>query len=245
MPKLTERQVCVEDIVITYILERKHVKNLNLRVRPDGSVHVSAPYGAKIDPIDTFVEERVDFILRAQEHFKKRQEAQAQLEGKEYNYGDIIYLLGKPMAVAHKESERNEVVFTDSLVMLYLVDTRDIALRKRLMRKALDELCEDVFQVVLRKEYELVRPYGVPFPTLRMRSMKTRWGTCNFVKGIVTMNKRLIHMPLPCVEQVMLHELCHFLVGNHSPRFYAWLDRLMPDWRERRAVLNSWDEESR
>ena len=113
------------------------------------------------------------------------------------------------------------------------------------MRKALDELCEDVFQVVLRKEYELARPYGVPFPTLRMRSMKTRWGTCNFVKGIVTINKRLIHMPLPCVEQVMLHELCHFLVGDHSPRFYAWLDRLMPDWRERRAVLNSWDEESR
>ena len=171
-----------------------------------------------------------------------RQAAQAKLQGSEYKHGDIIYLLGKPVAIALIPDAKNSVVLAENLIMLYLNDMENIALRQKLVQKLLDELCEQVFQEVLLEQYELVRSYGVPFPALRMRTMKSRWGSCLFLKGIVTMNKRLIHMPLPCIEQVMLHELCHFLVGNHSPSFYAWLDKLMPDWRERKALLNQWAE---
>ncbi|MGM9583727.1 MAG: M48 family metallopeptidase [Phascolarctobacterium sp.] len=240
MAKETIHTVDEHGLDIYYTLERKKVKNINLRVRPDGSVYVSAPYRASTAYIDAFVRERADFIRNSKDIFAKRQAAQEHLQGRDYNYGDIIYILGKPAAVALSPSKRNGYWFDGEILNLELTDVEDIALRQRMVHRFYDELAEELFQEVLREEYELVRPYGVPFPVLRMRTMKTRWGTCNFVKGIITMNKRLIHVPLPCVEKVMLHELCHFLVGNHSPSFYAWLDKLMPDWRERKEVLDTW-----
>lgn len=242
MGRIIERTVNVGEASIFYILERKSVKNLNLRVHPDGTVYVSAPRLVPLAIIDRFVRDKTVFIQEARARFMARQAAQEKLQGSEYKHGDIIYLLGKPVAIALIPNAKNSVVLAESLIMLYLNDMENVALRQKLVQKLLDELCQQVFQEVLRNEYGLVRPYGVPLPALRMRTMKSRWGSCLFLKGIVTMNKRLIHMPLLCIEQVMLHELCHFLVGNHSPSFYAWLDKLMPDWRERKALLNQWAE---
>lgn len=242
MSDVTKRSVAVNQGQIEYFLERKSVKNLNLRVHPDGAVYVSAPRLVPLTIIDRFVLDKAVFIQEARARFMARQAAQKKLQGSEYKHGDIIYLLGKPVAIALIPDAKNSVVLAESLIMLYLNDMENVALRQRMVGKLLDELCEQVFQEVLLEQYELVRPYGVPLPALRMRTMKSRWGSCLFLKGIVTMNKRLIHMPLPCIEQVMLHELCHFLVGNHSPSFYAWLDKLMPDWRERKALLNQWAE---
>ena len=240
MSKETIHTVDEHGLDICYTLERKNVKNLNLRVRPDGSVYVSAPHVASFGYIDAFVKERADFIRSSKLIFKNRQAAQECLQGRDYNYGDIIYILGKPVAVTHSSAARNGYWFNGQLLNLDLTDVDDVESRRRLVQHFFDKFAEALFVEVLQREYELVRPYGVPFPALRMRTMKTRWGTCNFLKGIVTMNKRLIHMPLLCVEQVMLHELCHFLVGNHSPSFYACLNKLMPDWRERRQVLETW-----
>ncbi|MGM9519496.1 MAG: M48 family metallopeptidase [Phascolarctobacterium sp.] len=242
MSNVTKRSVAVNGEQIRYFLERKAVKNLNLRVHPDGTVYVSAPRLVPLAIIDRFVLDKAVFIQEARARFMARQAAQEKLQGSAYKHGDIIYLLGKPVAIALIPDAKNSVVLAENLIMLYLSDVENIALRQKLVQKLLDELCQQVFQKVLLEQYELVRPYGVPLPALRMRTMKSRWGSCLFLKGIVTMNKRLIHMPLPCIEQVMLHELCHFLVCNHSPSFYAWLDKLMPDWRERKALLNQWAE---
>ena len=242
MYNVTKRSVAVNGEQIRYFLERKSVKNLNLRVHPDGTVYVSAPRLVPLAIIDRFVLDKAVFIQEARARFMARQAAQEKLQGSEYKHGDIIYLLGKPVAIALIPNAKNSVVLAENLIMLYLSDMENIALRQRMVQKLLDKLCEQVFQEILLEQYELVRPYGVPLPVLRMRTMKSRWGSCLFLKGVVTMNKRLIHMPLPCIEQVMLHELCHFLVGNHSPSFYAWLDKLMPDWRERKALLNQWAE---
>lgn len=65
-----------------------------------------------------------------------------------------------------------------------------------------------------------------------------RWGSCHTVKNIITLNSRLIEVPKEAVEYVVLHEFAHFLQPNHSRAFYAVVERYMPDWRERRALLN-------
>jgi predicted metal-dependent hydrolase len=70
--------------------------------------------------------------------------------------------------------------------------------------------------------------------------MKARWGSCGAV-GHIILNLRLIHMPIELIDYVVIHELCHLKEHNHSPRYYALLDRALPDWRERRAALNSVD----
>ena len=72
----------------------------------------------------------------------------------------------------------------------------------------------------------------------RVKDMKTRWGSCNITKKRIWLNLKLIQYPPECLEYVILHELIHLRVPNHSAAFYAELDRYMPDWKTRRDMLN-------
>lgn len=239
MSSITKRSVTVNGITIPYSLERKAVKNVNLRVRADGSVYVSAPRFAAVSLIDGFVQEKADFINRAQARMAVKREAEQKQQSMQYKNGDCVYILGHPLPIEVIYGSRNSIVYAAGAIRMQVVSLDDVALRQKLVDKFLDKLCQQVFQAVLQEQYELVKPYGVAMPALRMRSMKSRWGSCLVQKQIITMNKKLIHMPRACIEQVMLHELCHFFEANHSPRFYAWLDKLMPDWRERKQLLQN------
>lgn len=78
-------------------------------------------------------------------------------------------------------------------------------------------------------------------PEIRFRRMKSRWGSCQPVRGVLTFNSALIHVPERCIEYVVLHELCHFIRPDHSPRFRVELDALMPDWRERQKEIRGYE----
>ena len=239
MSSITKRSVTVNGITIPYSLERKAVKNVNLRVRADGSVYVSAPRFAAVSLIDGFVQEKADFINRAQARMAVKREAEQKQQSMQYKNGDSVYSIGHAVPIEVLQGSRNSIIYRAEKIHMQVVSLDDVVLRQKLVDKLLDKLCQQVFQAVLQEQYELVRSYGVDMPALRMRSMKSRWGSCLVQKQIITMNKKLIHMPRACIEQVMLHELCHFFEANHSPRFYAWLDKLMPDWRERKQLLQN------
>ena len=96
----------------------------------------------------------------------------------------------------------------------------------------------EIFEEITDQIYPLFKKYGVECPTLRIRNMETRWGTCLAKKGIITLNKRLLEAPRSCIEYVVMHEMCHFIHANHSRQFYEFLTMMMPDWKDRRDVLN-------
>ena len=74
-------------------------------------------------------------------------------------------------------------------------------------------------------------------PAVRVRDMTSRWGVCAPAKRQITFALRLYNMPPAAQIYVVVHEYCHFLVPNHSPAFWAEVARLLPDWKERRALL--------
>lgn len=78
---------------------------------------------------------------------------------------------------------------------------------------------------------------GVRVGKLAYRNMKSRWGSCQPSTGRICINVRLALYPPECLEYVVVHELCHLLVHHHGPDFHGLLDRVMPDWRDRRAKL--------
>lgn len=81
--------------------------------------------------------------------------------------------------------------------------------------------------------------HGVKRPEIKVRRMKARWGSCNAKKGSILLNTRLVEAPLSCVEYVVVHELCHLKHPGHSKAFYMLMDRILPDWRERKRKLNT------
>lgn len=74
-------------------------------------------------------------------------------------------------------------------------------------------------------------------PTIKVRDMRTRWGVCNVQKRTLTFSVRLADRPIEAVEYVVLHEYVHFLHPNHQAGFHAEMARLMPDYKERRRLL--------
>lgn len=76
--------------------------------------------------------------------------------------------------------------------------------------------------------------------TWTIRRMKTRWGTCNYVKRKLTFNLELVRVPQDCIDYVIVHELCHFLVPNHGPQFKALMTERFPSWPACRATLKNY-----
>jgi predicted metal-dependent hydrolase len=72
-----------------------------------------------------------------------------------------------------------------------------------------------------------------------IKKMKTKWGSCNPTAQRVWINLELAKKPELCLEYIVVHELVHLLERNHTDRFMVLMDGFMPDWRSRRALLNS------
>jgi len=77
----------------------------------------------------------------------------------------------------------------------------------------------------------------LPFPELKIRKMRTRWGSCTR-RGVITLNLELVRMPPACIDYVISHELCHLVEFNHSARFYQLQERFVPDWQVRKRELD-------
>lgn len=234
---MEKRSVTFEGEEITYFLERKNVKNLNLRIRRDGVVYVSAASFVPVSEIDSFLCKREQFILRAVRKFSKYHERISQ--PKRYVSGETFYLLGRGLRLKVSVSERDEV-FTDGVYIF--LETRkmdDIEKKKRLIDRFFKDRCIEVFGEILDELYPKLGKYGVKYPALRIRDMKSRWGTCSYNKNVITINRRLIEMPRNCIEYVVVHELCHFVHPDHSKDFYNFLTMMMPDWREKKFYLEN------
>lgn len=86
----------------------------------------------------------------------------------------------------------------------------------------------------------LTAPLGVKMPAVKGRKMTSRWGSCHYAKGVVVLNTALAALDPTLIDYVALHELVHFLHPNHGAGFYAVMDKLMPDWQERRRALKEY-----
>jgi predicted metal-dependent hydrolase len=94
-----------------------------------------------------------------------------------------------------------------------------------------------IFARRLKTCHQRATHYGIPLPDIHIRRMKTRWGSYSG-NGSIVLNLDLIRMPIPCIDYVIMHELCHIKYQDHSPKYYEFLSKCMPDWEGRRIRLN-------
>lgn len=234
---ITRRIIQIEGSPLEYSLERKNVKNLNLHVRKDGSVYVSANAAVPEEKIDEFLINKGAFIRNAQNKFKEQE--QYKPLPKQYVSGETFYVQGRALRLKVTQAARDKIYSDGVYLFLDIKDQRDTTKKERMVKRFLDKQCKAVFGEIVEELYPVFQKYGVAPPILRIRNMDTRWGSCLPGKGVITLNKRLLEAPRNCIEYVVMHEFCHFIHPNHSKLFYDFLAMLMPDWKERKKVLDS------
>ena len=237
------KQIRLNGQTVRYELQRKRVKNINLRVRTDGSVALSAAPHVPQRVIDEFLLANADRILAALT--KCEEAARNTPKPLQYVSGENIRVLGEDKPLLVVKGSRNTVTFDGVTVTLTVKDTTDTACKQRLINQWLRALCRDTVTALCQRIYPLFSKYGFVFPEIRFRSMLSRWGSCQPTRKILTFNTALIALPLPCIEYVVMHEFTHFLHADHSGRFYESLSRLMPDWKERKELLRRMEPSAR
>ncbi len=210
-------------------------RTLRLSVRPEGTVIVRAPRRTSQTQIRAHAESKAAWILQHLERFRALREAMPQppafLSGETHDY------LGCGYRLEVSQGDRNLVRLTkDCLEVTTLFPPSPDKVR-RLMEAWYLKQARELFLRLIRDLAPHLDALDVPRPArLKIRAMTTRWGTCSR-SGSITLNRHLIRGPLPCVEYVVAHELCHLKHHGHDKRFYGLLTTIMPDWKERRKRL--------
>ena len=231
-------KIQLKNFTLTYLLESKQVKNINLRIKSDGSVCVSANNRVPVSRIEDFIIEKQDYIERAiQECSEKNTQ---ELASKQYVDGETFGFLGKSLSLKVKESETERVETDGTYLYLYLKQTENFTKKEHLVRKWFQEQTVQVFSEIIEKIYPQFETYGVPYPKITIRSMTSRWGSCQTVEARITLNSWLIATPKECIEYVVVHEFAHFIHPNHSRQFWTFVESMMPDYRERKTMLRGY-----
>ncbi len=233
------RQVQCEQILIEYILTRKSVKNINLRIKPDGKIYVSASNLVPTDYIDDFIREKRDFIIRALEDYEERQKDSITLP-KKYVDDEIFKLLGQSLKLKVIEDKKESVLSDDRYLYLRIKEENkdNVEYKRVLINNWLEELIIKTFKEACDEAYQVFKKYGVKYPNkISIRYMTSRWGSCRPKKRNITLNSRLIEAPIKSIEYVVFHEFAHFIHSNHSKDFYSLLEEVMPDWQVRNKEI--------
>ena len=220
---------------IEYDLQRKDVKNINLRIKADRTIFLSANPRVSEQIIEEFIESKSEYILKALAHYEEL--AKYAPKPKQYVDGETFRIFGHDRRLKIVIEKNNKVEYDESYITLYVKNPNDFALKKKTMDKWIMLIFQDTINSLCEAIYPKFQKYGVSYPVIRYRNMISRWGSCQPKRGVLTFNYALIEAPISCIEYVITHEFTHFLQPNHSKRFYQQLAMFMPDWEERKRTL--------
>lgn len=228
------RSLVCEDGKIEYELIRKAVKNINLRIDSSGAVKVSANRRVSILLIENFLREKQGFINAAIERAKVRMErVQKRLGHKpqQYTNGEALRILGQTLEIKVIKSVAEGIYFDKNYLYFQVNDPNNVRHMELLYEKWIKSYQREVFEKICHQVHTIFQEFGVEYPIVKIRYMKSRWGSCQPYRGIVIFNSQLIELPLSCIEYVVTHEFVHFIYPNHSKEFYALLTKLLPEWK--------------
>lgn len=219
---------------ITVEVVRKEIKHLHVGVYPPaGRVRVAAPWRLDNDAVRLAVVSRLGWIRRKQKAFAG-QDRQSQ---REIVTGESHYFQGRRYLLDVKEWTGAPEV--------RLVGKSSMELR---VPRGFDQARRDaVLQRWYRRQLRALLPplvakweprVGITVSEVRIRKMKTRWGSCNASACRIWLNLELIKKPVGCLEYVLVHEMVHLHERHHNDRFLEWMDTLLPQWRVHRDELN-------
>ena len=222
----------MESIIIHNNIQiiKKDIKNITLKVKPTCEVILTAPLLTTDEHIKYILKKRKDWISEKIAFYK----ANYKTLMKEYVSGENFKYLGKNYRLKIIQSDDECVKLQRGYIQIFIKNKGNLEKKKKLLNDWYHLKAENYFKKIIAKYSSIV---NVDIQNIRIRQMKTRWGSCNSSKSYINLNSELIKKPSNAIEYVIFHELAHLIHSNHSREFYNYLSTYMPDWKKRKEQL--------
>lgn len=209
-------------------ITKKKIRNIYLRVEGN-KIEATCPYYMPKYEVYNFIESKRNWIYRVYEYNNRPKNMYA------YKGDDTFYVFGKPYKLVKNIGRKKVVVSEDTIYFTYKDDSKDSI---KALYKYFDAELLNKAKVYLNKYRSLLLDYGyIDEPVLNARLMTSRWGVCYTKNNKINISSYLIHYPYECLEYIMVHELTHFIIPNHSKRFYEIIANNMPDYKKANNLL--------
>jgi predicted metal-dependent hydrolase len=226
-----------EELITYEVYVRPARKTLGIEVHPDGRVLVLVPSQCNDAIIEDKVRLRVGWISRQLTTFSRYERhtvPRQYLSGESHRYLGRQYRL--KVVTNDQSSDKVQVKLTRGEIVVTGARKLPQEKLKELLRCWYLDRARDVFDALLTDTFDVFARRRLAKPRISVRDMRSRWGSLS-PGGLMTLNSRLIQAPRPCIEYVILHELCHLVHRDHSAKFFVLLGQLMPDWQKRKQRL--------
>jgi predicted metal-dependent hydrolase len=241
MPRATSPAFRTETITyqnqpLSYQLCFRPRRTLGFIVRPDGRVQVNAPRGTAPDWVAAQVLKKADWILKHQTAFRQRPAAPS---SRPPEAGMVCYFLGQPHTLRLLEGPKPLIELVGNELHVFSPAPLLPGQLKALLDEWYGRQAAAHFGQALEQIWPKFAEFNLPRPSLSVRYMRTRWGSCTPRTGRIRLSRDLVRAHPECIAYVVLHECCHLLVPNHSQAFYDLQTQLLPDWRRWKSELNA------
>ena len=203
----------IDDFECEVVIEKKNNKNTYIRIKDNNTILITTNFFTSKKDIIKLIEDNKAFILKNLQRQQRKQEK----EEKFYFLGDAYDIIYMP-------------------TKLEIIDSRIYVKDEKELNKWLNKQIKQIFKERLDYIYEQFEE-NIPYPNLRIRSMKTRWGVCNKKLKTVTLNSELIKYSIDKLDYVIVHELSHFIHFDHSASFWLLVSKYCPFYKKVRKEL--------
>jgi len=264
MSDLERATLYYQNKAIRYTIRRSaHRRTVGITIDLQG-VRVAAPRRMPLQQVIALVNTKARWIADKHTEFKSRLEPRKRfVSGEEFLYlGRRVSLQVQSETALAIPTHRGKSVKLDSFLQPELFDfdfsrvgprsQAAVALKGSVLHvqasassmqntKEVREILEVWYkaraqEVIMGRVVHHADQLNWPIPTVLIRNQKKRWGSCN-AKGELRFNWRLVMLPLQVLDYVVVHEMAHLKVLNHSPRFWALVEKIMPDFKTRHQAL--------
>ena len=191
------------------IITKKNNKNKYMRVKEDLKIYVTANKWVSERQIEKVLKSNYDSLLKMINNIKKKN---ASIEK--------LTFLGREIDVIGLSTQTKPEIYGNKL---YVKDRSKIDLYYK-------EISYDIFKERLDIVYNKFKE-NIPYPSLKVRKMKSRWGVCNRKNNTVTLNTELLKKDIKYLDYVIIHELSHFIHFDHSKKFWDVVGYYCPQYK--------------
>ncbi len=213
------------DIKIDQVIRTKR-RTISLELRQDGVLIVRAPFFTSRSEIKRLVKSKETWIRKKQEMFNNRS---LEAPAKKFMPGELFLFLGKPYPLEIVEEQTVPLTLNEKFS---LAEKSQNEAKLVFMTWYREQASTIIIELVESRAQEI----GFSYQLVRITNAGKRWGSCG-VKGSLNFAWRLVMAPLEVIDYVVIHEMVHLKVKNHSKIYWREVEKIMPEYRHRKAWL--------